>query len=53
MSKKKVVAKNLEEKVDDLEWKIIDLERDLAKSNRQNHLLWELFKTMKTELYYE
>jgi chaperonin cofactor prefoldin len=53
MNKKKVVAKNLEEKVDVLEWKIIDLERDLAKANRQNHLLWELFKTMKTELYYE
>jgi chaperonin cofactor prefoldin len=53
MNKKKVVAQNLEEKVDELEWKIIDLERDLARANRQNHLLWELFKTMKTELYYE
>jgi putative Ca2+/H+ antiporter (TMEM165/GDT1 family) len=31
----------------------LNLCRDLAKANRQNHLLWELFKTMKTELYYE
>ena len=53
MSSKKPTVESLEEKIEELEWKKLDLETDLAKANRQNHLLWELFKTMKTELYYE
>lgn len=53
MSKKKPTIQSLEEKIDELEWKIYDLETDLAKTNRQNHLMWELFKTMKTEVNYE
>lgn len=52
-AKKKPTIEDLEMTIEELEWKIYDLEADLASANRQNHLLWQLFKTMKTELSYE
>jgi len=53
MSKKKKTVEELENIVDDLEWKIYDLQSALANANRQNYFLWKLFSTMKADLDYE